>query len=109
MGTKKEKTEHVSRKERHETGKKTFRHTGFALDCVNAALCIGVVILAVVILLDFRKYMFLFPILFLLATLEQFVLGVKYMLRQYVGRAAILYITGIIMGGITVLSMITTY
>lgn len=104
-----EKTEHAGRRERHETGKKTFRHTGFALDCVNAALCIGVVVLAVLILMNFRGFMFLFPILFLLATLEQFTLGLKYMLRQYVGRAAILYITGIIMAGITILSMITTY
>lgn len=89
--------------------RKKFRHTGFVLDCVNATLCLGVVVLAVVILLDFKNRMFLFPFLFLLATAEQFVLGVKYMLRQMVGRAAILYIAGIVMAGITVLSMITTF
>ncbi|MBE5922202.1 MAG: hypothetical protein E7269_05565 [Lachnospiraceae bacterium] len=89
--------------------KRPFRHTGFVLDCINAVLCIGVVALAVFILMDFRKFLFLFPFLFLLATVEQFVLAIKYMLRKMTHRAALLYIMGIIMAGITVLSMITTF
>lgn len=78
-----------------ERRKRNINATGGFYDTINFILGIGVIVSAFVIFIDHEKYNKLFTIVFLLSSLMNFCMGIKYFKRHEMLKTAALMIAGI--------------
>lgn len=83
--------------------KRKFRKLGPIIDKINIVLSIGILVSGIILLLDFRKYAFVFPVMFTIAALMNLLLAFKCYKMSELGRAIMLFIAFI---GLTILSVI---
>ena len=87
--------------------RRPFRHTGFVLDCINIIICLVILVMAMLLVGNMERFQILFPMIFLAVSIQNFVLGVKFLLRGNSTRTGVLFAIGFVMCGITILSMLT--
>ena len=76
------------------------------IDSVNIVLCVLVLISGIFLLIDVKKYIFMFPLLFLLAAIMNACLGIKkYKMDEYAA-CIILFIAAVLLLGLSVFSLI---
>ena len=62
----------------------TWQQRGKLIDTINFILCILILISGIILMINVRKYMFMFPVIFLLAAVMNGCLGVKkYKMYEY--------------------------
>ena len=84
----------------------TWRQHGRLIDTINFILCILILVSGIILMIDVRKYMFMFPVIFLLAAVMNGCLGVKkYKMDEYAG-CILLFIGAVILLGFSVFSLI---
>lgn len=105
-----------------QTKKKTRknpRKAGALMDFAHVVLCLGVVAIAVVIFLNPKQFVRLFPLVFLLAAGMQFLHGVPKILASHKRRrpedrgqfaaGIVICILGVILAGLAIASAVTTW
>ena len=84
----------------------TWRQYGKLIDTINFILCILILISGIVLMIDVKKYMFMFPVIFLLAAVMNGCLGVKkYKMDEYAA-CIMLFIAAVMLLGLSVFSLI---
>lgn len=84
----------------------TWQQRGKLIDTVNFILCILILISGIVLMINVKKYMFMFPVIFLLASVMNGCLGIKkYKMDEYSG-CILLFIAAVILLGFSVFSLI---
>ena len=78
-------------------------------DTINFILGIGVIVSSIVIFIDYNKYDKVFMIAFLLASLMNFCMGMKYFKRSEMVKAIALFLAGIFLMAMTVLSFLVLW
>ena len=84
----------------------TWQQRGKLIDTINFILCILILISGIILMINVRKYMFMFPVIFLLAAVMNGCLGVKkYKMDEYAG-CILLFTAAVILLGFSVFSLI---
>lgn len=84
----------------------TWQQRGKVIDTIDFILCILILVSGIILMIDVRKYMFMFPVLFLLAAVMNGCLGVKkYKMDEYAS-CIFLFIGAVILLGFSVFSLI---
>lgn len=89
-----------------ERRKRNINAAGGLYDTINFILGIGVIVGAFVIFIDHEKYNKLFMIVFLLSSLMNFCMGMKYFKRHEMLKTAALMIAGIFLMVMMVITLI---
>lgn len=84
----------------------SWRQHGMTIDFINSIIFALMVIAVIFLVIDYRKYMVMFPVIFLLSAIMNSCLGVKkYKMDQYAA-AIISFLAAFILIGFSVFSMI---
>ena len=84
----------------------TWRQRGRLIDTINFILCILILISGIILMIDVKKYIFIFPVMFLLAAIMNGCLGVKkYKMDEYAA-CIMLFIAAVVLLGLSVFSLI---
>lgn len=84
----------------------TWQQRGRLIDSINFILCILILISGIILMINVKKYMFLFPAMFLLAAVMNGCLGVKkYKMDEYAA-CIMLFVAAVVLLGFSVFSLI---
>lgn len=84
----------------------TWQQRGRLIDTINFILCILILVSGIILMVNVRKYMFMFPVMFLLAAVMNACLGVKkYKMDEYAA-CIMLFIASVVLLGLSVFSLI---
>lgn len=84
----------------------TWQQRGKLIDTIDFILCILILVSGIILMINVKKYMFMFPVLFLLAAGMNGCLGVKkYKMDEYAA-CILLFIGAVILLGFSVFSLI---
>lgn len=78
-------------------------------DMNNFILGIGIIVFSILIFVDHNKYAKLFALVFLLAGMLNFVMGVKYFKRSEIAKTIALFIASVFLIVMTVISFIALW
>lgn len=87
-----------------ERRKKNINATGGFYDTINFILGIGVIVSAFIIFIDHIKYEKIYTIVFLMASIMNFCMGIKYFKRSEMLKTAALMIAGVFLMAMAVIT-----
>lgn len=84
----------------------SWRQRGMFIDTVNLVLCALILVCGIFLLINVEKYMFMFPVMFLLAAVMNGCLGIKkYKMDEYAS-CILLLIAAVLLLGLSIFSLI---
>lgn len=86
--------------------KHTFRYLGQVVDAINILMAIVIVISAVLLAINVKEYMILFPVVFTSSAIMNIALGVKNYKRKKVSSSILSWIMGAVMLGLAIFSLV---
>lgn len=92
-----------------ERRKRKFNETGGFYDTINFILGIGVIVSALVIFIDHEKYDKFFTLVFLLSSLMNICMGIKYFKRHEMLKMTALMIAGIFLMVMMVITLLALW
>lgn len=85
--------------------KQTFRYLGQVIDCINVLMAIIIVAAAIILAIDVKKFMFLFPVVFMASSIMNIAIGVKSYKRKKTSAAIGSWIMGAVMLAIAIFAL----
>lgn len=98
-----------NRSMKRDRRKRNINAAGGLYDTINFILGIGVIVSAFVIFIDHEKYDEFFTAVFLLSSLMNFCMGIKYFKRHEMLKMTILLIAGVFLLGMTILTLLALW
>jgi hypothetical protein len=84
----------------------SWRQRGMLIDFINIIICILVIIAGIFLLINYEKYMIMFPVIFMLAAVMNFCLGIKkYKMDEYAA-CLVSFVAAIILIALSVFALI---
>lgn len=88
---------------------KNYRYLGRLIDHINAVIGIIIILLAVMLVIDVEKYLFLFPVLFTTSAVMNILLAYKYLKMNDMLRALILTVAFVALTIISIIGYIVCF
>lgn len=92
----------------YERRTRGYKRIGPKLDIISIILGIGIIISGIILVIDVKKYIICFPILFTMAALMNLTLAFKHYKMAEMGRALILAISFIVLTILSIVGYIVT-
>ncbi len=89
--------------------RRKFQYTGLIMDIMNLVLGLTTIILAIVVLVNVKENVKLFPVLFATSGTMNFIMGLKYFKRDEKSRGIMLVIAAIIILAVSAIGFIALW
>lgn len=86
--------------------KQTFRYLGQVIDCINVLMAIVIVTAAIILAIDVKRFMFLFPVVFTASSIMNIAIGVKSYKRKKTTAAIVSWIMGLVMIVVAIFALV---
>lgn len=85
--------------------KQTFRYLGQVIDCINVLMAIIIVTSAIILAIDVKKFIYLFPVVFTASAIMNIAIGIKSYKRKKTTAAIVSWIMGLVMIAIAIFAL----